>query len=129
MFVDTVDTIRHTGPMTQTCTIQPAVQHAMVVPTPPNGRYLHFFTVESVEDARDEFGGTLADALLFADAVCCTECGTEAAETRPTAAFELSCRSCGAPGCRCILSEDPHAPDVWFCSDCSSSCGCRDCEG
>jgi hypothetical protein len=107
--------------MTQTIT--PAVQHAMVVAPIGQPHYLHIFTVESVEDARDEFGGTLADALRFAEAVCCTECGTEASETRTTAAFELSCTSCGIAGCRCVLTEDPHCTDVFFCRDCQPVCG------
>lgn len=111
--------------MTQT--LIPSPQHAMVVSTGGGRVKLHFFTVESPESARDEFGGTLADALLFVEGVQCTECGTEAAETRPTAAFEMTCRSCGQPGCACTLVEDPHCVGVWFCTDCAPQCGCRSC--
>lgn len=113
--------------MTQTLT--PAVQHAMVVNRLHAEHYLHFFTIESVEDAREEFGGTFADAVRFVEAVSCTECGTEACETHATAAFELSCTSCGIAGCRCVLSEDPHCTDVWFCRECQPMCGCWDCTG
>jgi hypothetical protein len=109
-------TLNRPGPTVAMVTIYPTLQ-------------LHIVPMDSVESARDELGGTLADALRFVDATCCTECGTEASETRDTAPFELSCRSCGIPGCRCILTEDPHAPDVWFCSDCAPRCGCRECEG
>lgn len=115
--------------MTQTLLPSP-VQHAMVVPTPtaPTPFYLHVFTVESVEDARIEFGPTLEDAQRFVEAVCCTGCATEACETRETAAFELSCRSCGIAGCRCVLTEDPHSTDVWFCRDCQPVCGGSCCD-
>lgn len=115
--------------MTQT--LIPSPQHAMVVSHSLGaGRWktnLHFFTVQPVEDARDEFGGTLADALRFIEGVCCTECGTEATETREHAAFPMRCQSCGTPGCECSLIEDPHCEDVWFCTDCAPRCGCRSC--
>lgn len=80
-----------------------------------------------IETARDEFGGTLADALLFVEGVQCTECATEASETGENAAFPLRCQICNAPGCRCVLTEDPHCDDVFFCSDCAPQCGCRGC--
>ena len=107
--------------MTQTLLRQPLM--AMVVPSPPLAHVLCFFPMQTVEEARDEFGGTLADALRFVEGVMCTECATEASETRTTAAFELSCQSCGEAGCRCALTEDPHCTDVWFCRDCQPVCG------
>ncbi|HEX8321654.1 hypothetical protein [Longimicrobium sp.] len=114
--------------MTQTLLPQPEVRHAMVVMAVSTGLVnLHRFPVVSVEEARDEFGGTLADALLFVDGVCCTECGTEASETRETSAFARVCRSCGAGGCACTVFEDPHARDVFFCSGCMAPCLCREC--
>jgi len=117
--------------MTQTLSpaLAPAVQHAMVVTRIGLPHYLHVFTVESVEDARDEFGGTVADALLFVEGVCCTECATEASETRPHAAVQRSCRSCGTVGCECVVVEDDHYRDVFWCLECQPSCGCRECEG
>lgn len=115
--------------MTQT--LNSTVQHAMIV---SRGRgpslhcvVRHYFTVESVETARIEFGGTLADAVQFVDGVGCIACGIEASETRENAAFPMRCQACNAPGCWCVLTEDPHCEDVFFCSDCAPSCGCRDC--
>jgi hypothetical protein len=107
--------------MTQTLNPQPTV--AMVVPSPPTGHVLYVLPMQTVEEARDEFGGTLADALRFVDSVMCIECATEASETRATAAFELSCQSCGIAGCRCVLTEDPHCTDVFFCRECQPVCG------
>jgi hypothetical protein len=112
--------------MTQT--LIPGPRHAMVI-NASAGSYLHTFAVQTPEEARNELGGTLADALLFVEGVCCTECGTEASETREGAVFELTCQSCKRSGCRCILTEDPHARDAWFCEDCASVCDCRSCEG
>lgn len=115
--------------MTQT--LNPAVQHAMITAhRQVAGGWQpvkHYFTVEPVESARNEFGGTLADALRFVEGVQCTECGTEASETRPSAAFQLACQSCGTAGCECSLTEDSHCEDVWFCADCQPQCGCRSC--
>lgn len=114
--------------MTQSLT--PAPMTAMVVTNVTTGKIaLHFYPIQSVAECREEFGPTLTDAKVFVEGICCTECGTEACETRFTAAFEKSCQSCGLPGCRCVLSEDPHALDVWFCQTCQPSCGCRDCTG
>jgi hypothetical protein len=107
--------------MTQTLS-QPAAEHAMVVTRLGLPHYLHVFTVESVEDARDEFGGTLADALLFVDGVMCTECATEATETRDHAAVPRQCLSCGTAGCACIVVEDDHSRDTYFCLDCLPRC-------
>jgi hypothetical protein len=117
--------------MTQTLSKNPSIYSrpyvAMVINHHAIGVQRHLVPMQTVEQARDEFGGTLADAQRFVDATMCNECGTEAAETRETAAFELSCISCGEAGCRCVLSEDPHSTDTWFCSDCQQVCGCRDC--
>jgi hypothetical protein len=102
---------------------------AMVVLTPSTGAIrLHYCAMVSPEAARDELGGTLADALLFVEGVCCTECATEALETRENNAFGRVCRSCGAGGCACVNFEDPHAPDVYFCFGCLDACHCRDCD-
>jgi hypothetical protein len=115
--------------MTQT--LNSTVQHAMVVAhRQVVGGWQpvkHYFTVQPVEDARNEFGSTLADAIQFVNGVGCTECGTEASETRENAAFPMRCQTCNAPGCGCSLTEDPHCEDVFFCFDCAPSCGCRDC--
>jgi hypothetical protein len=83
--------------------------------------------IPTVENARNELGGTLADALRFVEGTTCTECGTEASETSEHAAFPLRCQDCNVPGCRCVLIEDPHCADVFFCADCLPPCGCRSC--
>lgn len=111
--------------MTQTLT--PTVQHAMVVNRLDGTHYLHVFTVESVEDARLEFGPTLTDAQAFVAGVCCTECGTEAAETHQSAAVTRTCESCGTKGCACIVVEDSHDRDVFWCLACHPQCMCREC--
>lgn len=80
-----------------------------------------------IEITRDELGGTLADAILFVEGVQCTECSTEASETREHAAFQLTCYDCGQPGCRCILTEDAHRNDVFWCPDCETMCCCPGC--
>lgn len=85
--------------------------------------------IPTVESTRDLFGGTLADALRFVAGTCCTECGTEASETAEHAAFPLRCQDCGVPGCRCVLTEDPHCGDTFWCADCFQSCGCFYCTG
>jgi hypothetical protein len=40
-----------------------------------------------------------------------------------------TCNDCGARGCDCILTEDPHQGDVFWCADCYPSCGCYYCTG
>jgi hypothetical protein len=108
--------------MTQTLN-QPVAQHAMVISHHALGvTRLHRFPVASVEEARDEFGGTLADALLFVDGVQCVECATEATETRDHAAVPRQCLSCGTAGCACIVVEDDHSRDTFFCLDCLPLC-------
>lgn len=98
------------------------VMTALVVPNGLGSHTLHVVPMTSVALAREEFGPTLADAQRLVDSVMCTECGTEACETE-----ERLCRSCGMPGCRCIVFADEHARDSFFCTGCGTGCGCREC--
>jgi hypothetical protein len=78
------------------------------------------FPMTSVEQAREEFGATLADAKAFVLEASCTECGVEACSTQP-------CESCGAPTCGCLTG--PHHDGMWFCEDCQPpACFGRCCE-
>jgi len=74
----------------------------------------------SVELAREEFGPTLADAQAFVEGTCCTECGMSAEESRMT---DRACRDCGIQACDCLVAEDPHTTDVFWCTDCQRVCG------
>lgn len=100
---------------------------AMVVHSWDGQHKLHLSPMHPVEEARDVFGGTTADALLFVEGVNCNACGTEAMETRNTSAFARECRSCGTSGCACIVVADEHADGVFWCLACHPQCMCREC--
>lgn len=102
--------------MTQT--LAPAPMTALTFRSPSVGVRLHLVPLTSVDLAREEFGATLADAEAFVLTTCCTECGMDAEATQLR-----ECRDCEAPGCDCVLFEDPHSPGVFWCSGCMQVCG------
>jgi hypothetical protein len=67
----------------------------------------------------------LTDALAFVLAmVDCTECSLTKDDTEVIGRY---CFGCGATGCDCVLTEDPHADDLFWCEDCRPVCGCDNC--
>lgn len=104
--------------MTQTI---PTPQAAMTITRNVSGYRtvkLHFFPLESVEAAREEFGDGWEAARNFVLGVTCTECGAENGE--------LECHDCGEGGCYCTMAEDWHDGEI-RCADCQHPCGCREC--
>jgi hypothetical protein len=97
---------------------------AMVVQHPVLGvTRLHYVPMTTVDMAREEFGPTLADAVAFVEGTCCTECGMSAEESRVDG---RECRGCGIQACACLVTEDPHTTDVFWCggrNGCQPVCG------
>lgn len=90
----------------------------------PIGVVITRMPMTGVDAARREFGPTLADAEEFVLGTTCTECGL----TREDADLEeRTCHDCGTGGCDCILVEDPHERDLFWCTDCQRVCLCREC--
>lgn len=87
---------------------------------------LRYFPIESVESGREQFGPTLDDARLFVATSCCNECGT-AKEDIISTVWDRACQGCGVTGCMCVLHEDAHQGDTYWCGDCQPYCGCRYC--
>jgi hypothetical protein len=56
----------------------------------------------------------------------CTECG---ADSETVHMIDRSCNDCGIRGCDCVLVEDAHRGDVYWCTDCDPGCGCYYCTG
>lgn len=78
------------------------------------------FPLTSVDFAREEFGPTLADAQAFVEGTCCTGCAMSAEESRVEG---RTCHSCGIQACDCLVSEDAHSTDVFWCTGCRPVCG------
>lgn len=114
--------------MTQTLSTAPVPQHAMVLSSWKSGIRLHFFSIASVASAREEFGPTLEDARAFVAETACNECGVEQSAVKSTV-VERICHDCGTQGCDCVLTEDPHWGDLYWCEDCNPRCGCGYCTG
>lgn len=109
--------------MTQTLTPQPVM--AMTVSNFRSGVRLHIFPMTSVNAARAEFGATLADARDFVMGTTCNECGVEKSAALVT---DRACHGCSKQGCDCVLTEDPHERDTFWCEDCQPMCLCTACD-
>lgn len=111
--------------MTQTST---PVATVAFIPVPTSHTHgiakLFIVPMTSVDLAREEFGPTLADAQAFVEGVCCNWCGVSAEEARMDG---HECHGCGIQACACLVLQDLHGGDVWFCTGCQQVCGCRDC--
>lgn len=93
---------------------------AQVIPLWYGGVQTIFRPMTSVDFAREEFGATLAEAQAFVLETCCTVCGMSNDEVNVT---DRACRGCGIAACDCLVSEDGHSDDVFWCNGCRPACG------